>query len=211
MTREFQMAPTGAEGLPLHLVEEISHRVANEYAEAIASLTRAAAGTVADETRQALRRAVERLHAHAESHRALLPPMAGRVNLADYIGRLCAAFSRASLVDRLVRLTLETDEIWLASERAWRVGLAVSELIRNAARHGLRGRAGAITVRITLSHGEMVCLVADDGRMLADLRSGRGMSLVRTLAVELEGSVDWWPGEQGCVVCLRAPAELRRV
>jgi len=211
MTREFQMAMAGAGGLPLHLVEEISHRVANEYAEAIASLTRAAAQSSADDTRRALRTAVERLHAHAENHRALLPPLEGQVNLADYIGRVCAAFARASLDDRRIQLTLETDEIWLTSDRAWRVGLAVAELIRNAARHGLRGRAGAITIRITLSHGEMVCLIADDGRGLADLRSGRGMSLVRTLALELGGSVDWWPSEQGCVACLRAPTEPRRL
>ena len=211
MTRDFHLAMAGAAPLPLHLVEEISHRVANEYAEAIASLTRAATDQATGDARQALRRAVDRLHAHAENHRALLPPREERVNLADYIGRLCGAFSRASLVDRQIKLTLETDEIWLASDRAWRLGLVVSELIRNAARHGLRGRAGAITVRITLCHDEMVCLVGDDGHLLTDLRSGRGMSLVRALASELEGSVDWWPGEQGCVACLRAPAELRRI
>jgi two-component sensor histidine kinase len=205
------MAMASGGALPLHLIEEISHRVANEYAEAIASLTRAAAEPATGETRQALRRAVDRLHAHAENHRALLPPREEQVNLANYIGRLCAAFARASLVDRQVQLTLETDEIWLASDRAWRLGLVVAELIRNAARHGLRGRAGAITVRITLSHGEMVCLVGDDGHHLSDLRSGRGMSLIRALAGELEGSVDWWPSERGCVACLRAPTELRRL
>lgn len=211
MTRDFQVATAGGGTLPLHLVEEISHRVANEYAEAIASLTRAAAGPATGETRQALRRAVDRLHAHAENHRALLPPREERVNLADYIGRLCAAFARASLVDRQIQLTLETDEIWLASDRAWRLGLVVAELIRNAARHGLRGRAGAIVVRITLSHDEVICLVGDDGHLLTDLRSGRGMGLIRALAEELEGRVDWWPGEHGCVACLRAPTELRRL
>lgn len=210
MMRDFQPAPTGGDRLPLHLVEEISHRVANEYAEAIAGLSLAAAGSVGCEARQALRHAAERLHAHAQNHRALLPPMAGQVNLADYVGKLCAAFSLASLADRRVSLTLETDEIWLASDRAWRLGLAISELIRNAARHGLRGRAGAITVQIARSCGDVVCLVGDDGRNQMDVSAGRGVGLVRTLAGELSGSIEWWRADSGCLACLRVPLEPRR-
>jgi two-component sensor histidine kinase len=208
MTQAFHMGLTGAEPLPLHLVEEINHRVINEYAEAIAGLSRAAADPACD-VRQALRQAADRLHAHAENHRALLPPMEGRVNLADYMGRLCASFSRAFLADRQIALTLETDEVWLVSDRAWRLGLIIAELIRNAARHGLGGRGGTITVQITRSCGDVVCLVGDDGRIKPAGKSGRGMALMRALASDLGGSVEWWRDECGCLVQLRAPAELR--
>jgi two-component sensor histidine kinase len=208
MSRDFQIASAGGASLPLHLVEEISHRVANEYAEAISGLSLAAAGPIGGELRQALRHAADRLHAHAENHRALLPPMEARVNLADYIGRVCAAFSRATLAERRVGLVLKADDVWLASDRAWRLGLAVAELIRNAARHGLHGRAGVIWVQVTLSCGDVVCLISDDGIAPARLAPGRGTALVQALAGELGGVVEWRSGDPGCLACLRVPAEL---
>ncbi|KRA61206.1 hypothetical protein ASD89_04165 [Caulobacter sp. Root656] len=202
------MASARGAGLPLHLVEEISHRVVNEYAEAISGLSLAAAGPIGGDLRQALRHAADRLRAHAENHRALLPPMEARVNLADYVGRLCAAFSRATLAERRVGLVLETDEVWLASDRAWRLGLAVAELIRNAARHGLHGRGGVIWVQLTRSRGDVVCLVSDDGIAPARLAPGRGMALVQALVSELGGAVEWRSGDTGCLACLSVPAEL---
>ena len=71
--------------LGLHLVEEISHRVFNEYAEAIALLTLAASRnrTTADPV---LTQAADRLRAHAETHRALLGPSDGPIDLGQYIG-----------------------------------------------------------------------------------------------------------------------------
>ena len=208
MSRDFQMASARGAGLPLHLVEEINHRVVNEYAEAISGLSLAAAGPVGGDLQQALRQAADRLHAHAENHRALLPPMEARVNLADYVGRLCAAFSRATLAERRIGLVLETDDVWLASDRAWRLGLAVAELIRNAARHGLHGRGGVIWVQVTRSCGDVVCLVSDDGIAPARLAPGRGMALVQALVGELGGVVEWRSGDSGCLACLSVPAEL---
>ncbi|WP_293675828.1 sensor histidine kinase [uncultured Phenylobacterium sp.] len=205
MTPETNLMQGHAGGLPLYLVEEISHRVANEYAEAIAGLSLAAAGSGRTEVRQALRRAADRLHAHAETHRALLPPIDGHVNLADYVGRLCAAFSKSTLADRGVSLAVETDDIWLASDRAWRLGLAVSELVRNAARHGLAGRSGAIVVRLSLAGSDVVCTVSDDGVVLAGARPGRGVGLVRALALELGGVCDWWFTPRGAFARLCAP------
>jgi two-component sensor histidine kinase len=55
--------------LALHLVEEISHRVVNEYTEAIAILALAASRGHAPAD-LALARAANRLRAHADSHRA---------------------------------------------------------------------------------------------------------------------------------------------
>ena len=207
MTLQFHLTQTPSGDLPLHLVEEISHRVANEYAEAIAGLSLAAAGSPRSEVQQALRAAAERLRAHAETHRALLPPVNGQVNLADYVGRLCAAFSKATLADRRVRLAVETDEVWLTSDRAWRVGLAVAELVRNAARHGLQGRAGAIVVRIAIACEDVVCSVCDDGAANTAVEPGRGVGLVRALAAELGGSVEWWFSPRGSLARLRAPID----
>jgi two-component sensor histidine kinase len=202
--RTTAMAETTAS---LHLVDEINHRVANEFAEAISGLALAARGA-AGEAQAALRRAADRLRAHAEAHRALMAPWEARVNLADYLGLVCGSLTNASLAERCVRLSLHIDDIWMASDRAWRFGLALSELVRNAARHGLGGRAGVITVGVLQSGGQVVGLVCVDGHGDAELRTGRGMSVVRALVAELGGSVEWLPGERGCVTRLRLPADI---
>ena len=58
---------------PLILVQEISHRVVNEYTQAIAGIRLAAAGVASPEGRLALVAAATQLHVYAEAHRALGP------------------------------------------------------------------------------------------------------------------------------------------
>lgn len=206
MTLECFASQAAAPTLPLHLVEEINHRVVNQYAEAISSLALAAAMTTSQPARHALSLAAERLRAHAETHRALLPPaVEGVVDLADYIGRLCASLAKAGLADNRVRIAVETDDVWLAADRCWRIGLIVAELVRNAACHGPSGGPGAIVVRIEEDAGRLSCMVCDNGRAGANPRPGRGLQLARSLAAELGGSVEWWFTPAGCLTRLQAP------
>lgn len=206
MTPQMSLPGPAAE-MPLHLVEEINHRVVNEYAEAISSLSLAAARGSAGDAPAALALAADRLRAHAETHRALLQPADGQVNLADYVGRLCVSLSRASLADRRVHLTFESDDIWLSSARAWRIGLVVAELVRNAARHGLHGRDGAITVRLADHDGHIRGRVGDNGLAPEALRPGRGVGLVRALTAELGGSADWLLSPSGCMAHFHVPID----
>ncbi|HYG48649.1 MAG TPA: sensor histidine kinase [Allosphingosinicella sp.] len=191
--------------LPLHIVDEINHRVINEYAEAISALSLAARSST-PEAQAAIGEAAARLRAHVEAHRALVPPGPdGPVNLANYLGELCASLSRASLAERGVRIALRTDEIRVAPDTAWRIGLILAELVRNACRHGLDGGAGAIAVRVTEHRGIILCLVADSGRGSPDSRMGRGRRLARAIAGELGGSVDWWFSPTGSLARLEVP------
>ena len=193
----------------LHLLEEISHRVANEYAEAIATLRLAAAEAGNAQARAALGNVAMRLRAHADAHRALLAPAArGPVDLVDYVGQVCASMTLASLAPSGVRLLVEADEIWLESDRSWRVGLILAELIRNAARHGLGGGPGAIRVTIVEVCGWVSCEVSDNGRPARASAPGRGCKLVEALAAELGGSVDWWFTPRGCHVRLDIPTTV---
>jgi hypothetical protein len=123
---------------PLILVEEISHRVVNEYSQAIAGIRLAARDVASSEAQAVLATAATRLLSFAEAHRALQAPRSGEtINLADYLHRLCGAMTASFLQERGVRLSLSTDAVALPGERCWRVGLIVSELITNCVRHGL--------------------------------------------------------------------------
>ena len=204
-------APNAAAGstLPgLTLVEEIGHRVINEYAEAIGSLSIAASALQGGAANAALERAADRLREHADAHRSLLPPRTGGVlNLADYLGGICNAYSRATLAQRgvLLHLRFVTVDPILPPRRCWLIGLVVAELIRNAARHGLRGRGGEIRVHVGREQGVLTCLVSDDGRGSADAKPGRGQGVIRALVAELGGAVEWAFTGQGTTALVQLP------
>jgi len=191
---------------PLHLIDEITHRVVNEYTEAICALGLAAAASRDLAARTALITAASRLRAQVEAHRALQSPFtAGPVDLADYVGEVCARLAQAPLAEAGARLTVDADEVWLDTGRAWRVGLIVAELVRNAARHGLRGRPGSIRVGIAERGEHIHCWVSDDGAGVSSARFGRGRRLVLALAADLGGAVHWAFTPPGCAVQLTFP------
>ncbi|WP_157220409.1 ATP-binding protein [Flavisphingomonas formosensis] len=203
-------AASGQSPVPVafSLVEEINHRVVNEYSEAIASLNLAASRAGDNRLKAELANAAERLRDHAEAHRALMPPRtAERENIADYIGRICNSFARATLAERGLLLTLHTADILLPASRCWRLGLIVAELIRNAARHGRFDSTGRIMVHIADHAGEVRCLVRDTGTARAKAEPGRGQGLIRALVAELEGMVEWSFTAEGCLVLVRIPAK----
>ena len=191
------------------LVEEITHRVANEYAIAIASIGMETARIVDPDARAALRRVAAKLGAFAEAHRALQSPGCnGEMNLGDHLDRLCAAISDAALRERGVKLILLEDEIVLAPERCWRVGLIVAELITNAVRHGFGCNGGMIVVEVRRVGAEVLCQVADNGGSLPDPPPSRGRHVVEGLAGELGGDIRWRFGPNGVTAMLSFPLGL---
>lgn len=198
-------SPASCQPLASHLFEEISHRVINEYSEAIAILSLAASrGEVT--AAPALRRAADRLHAMAEAHRSLLVPIAEEdIDLGHHVGKLCSSLSRAYLSERGIQLTVATDEIPLDAARCWRVGLIVSELVRNAARRGLKDRQGSIRVTLNRSGSSVWCVVCDDGFAASDPPEGHEWRLIRALTAELGGSVQWKFTPCGSVAGVRFP------
>jgi two-component sensor histidine kinase len=175
---------------PWLFLTEIEHRVANEYALAVASVSLAAARTTDQDAKAALGATAQRLRDYADMHRALrAPPTGAETDLAACLRDLCRAISRASLAERGVSLTLVETSMQIDAERCWRVGLIVFELVTNAVRHGLAHRGGAIRVELTRSGGDIRCLVADDGEASPDYEPGLGTRLVDALAEELGGFV----------------------
>jgi two-component sensor histidine kinase len=189
-----------ADPAALHLVEEISHRVVNEFSEAIAMISLAARAQDGA-GRAALEQAAERLRAHAHGHRALLPPKTRQLlDLAEHLERVCGAMALAFIADNGARLLLRADNVLLPADRCWRIGLIVAELVRNAARHGLSGGDGLIVVRILADPGKLRCIVCDNGNAAPKSSTGLGQGLVRRLAGDLGGEVQWRFTDHGCTV-----------
>jgi two-component sensor histidine kinase len=199
--------PVAQGAVPLLLIEEITHRVINEYAVAIRSIDSEAAHLVDVAARAALGRATARLRAQADAHRALQPPAArGSLNLGEYLARLCAALSAACLAEHGMRLELVDEDIDLAPERCWRVGLIVSELFANAIRHDRNTSGRTITVQVRRGDAEVRCRVADNGVASSDPGASRGRGVVVRLAHELGGDVNWCFMPDGVTALLSFPA-----
>src|ERR1700756_3555693 len=93
----------------------------------------------------------------------------------------------------------------LDAERCWRLGLIVAELVTNAARHGLKERAGKISVVLRPRQSFLECRVLDNGRAPTESRPGRGLAIVQALARELDGEIDQSFGSRGSVSILTIP------
>lgn len=193
------IAPTQCHGSEqLLLVQEISHRVMNEYSHAIAGIRLAARAVASDEARAALATAATTLMSYAEAHRALQAPTSkGSADLSDYLGRLCSTMTASRLQERGVRLTLSADSVMLPAERCWRIALIVSELITNSLRHGLKNGPGHIRVELEAGNPTTVCRIVDNGSGPTALKPGCGFKVVAGLASEIGGTVRWSFGPEG--------------
>jgi two-component sensor histidine kinase len=183
---------------PWLLVQEITHRAANEYAADIGSISLAAARCANTDAKAPLTGAARRLLDYADALRALQQPVAiGPADLRQYLRELCGAIVRASLAERNMTLTLIEESIELETEPCWCVGMIVSELIRNAVRHGLR----VIVVELATQGGAVQCRVTDDGISIHP-KPGCGVRIARALTLELRGDIDWHFGPRETIALL---------
>ena len=197
---------------PWLYIAEMEHRVANEYALAVATISLAAARSSDADVKATLGGAAQRLRDYANVHRTLQAPLKpGLMDLSLYLRGLFDALVRASLGERGVSLTLIERSVEIEAQRCWRVGLIASELITNAVRHGFRGGPGAITIEMATSAGQVQCRVRDDGRAVLAPTAGNGTHLVDSLAKELGGFVDRRFGHNGTSVLLSFPEFVREV
>ena len=145
---------------PLLYVAELLHRVSNEYASAISLASVMASRAPSPEVKSTLKTDSE-----TTGPAGLLPPVVdGTADLGDYLTRLCQAKVAAELERRGTTLRLAVvSPVALEHSRCWRVGLIVSELITNAARHGLPSGHGEIFVSVAANAGQVVCRVSDNG------------------------------------------------
>jgi two-component sensor histidine kinase len=183
------------------LLDEFTHRTNNEFASAISIVALAAARSTSEEVKVALATAQDRLQNYARVQHALQMPEHGTfIDATAYLRQLCRAISRSKLDSQGIELLFVERPVWMNSERSWRVGMIVSELITNAARHGFNGRTGVIRVVLMSSSREFVeCCVSDDGMAQPSVRPGRGLKIIEALVRGLGGKIEQHFGLEGTV------------
>src|ERR1700730_17712432 len=189
------------------LLREFSHRINNEFASAIGALS-IAARSANDEARAALAAVQDQLQMYARVHHALqMPEHTSCIDAAEYLRQLCRAISRSRLESKNIELLLVERTFQMNSERCWRLGLIVSELITNAERHALRNGGGLIRVELLPSLSFIECRVTDNGMSKANTGSGHGLKIVEALTKSLGGTIDQRFGPHGGTAVLIFPAD----
>jgi two-component sensor histidine kinase len=195
---------------PFLYITEFLHRVHNEHTCAISLATRLAARSAHEETKTALAKIIDRLHALAASHQILRPPLTeASADLSVSLTQLCRAMSSSGLAERDIELHLAiTEPVMIDAKRCWRAGLIISELITNASRHAFTSQAGRISVAVETAAGQIICSVSDDGSPTATLKRGLGSELIDALAVDLDGYVERIQNASGTTITLFFPQDL---
>jgi two-component sensor histidine kinase len=188
------------------LLDELNHRISNEFASLISLVFHAARASANDEVKRALSGVAQVLHSYAEVHHALRPPEHGRlVDAEGYLSKLCRAISRSKLDHMNIDLVLAAPPLLLESDRCWQLGMILSELITNAARHAFAGGPG--TIRVELLHADEIvkCTVRDNGSAAAQVRPGRGLRIIEELTKGLNGRFERKFGPAGTAAVLSFP------
>ena len=191
------------------LLREFSHRINNEFSSAIGAISTAAVRSANGEAKAALAAVQDQLQNYAQVHHALqMPEHSSRIDAAVYLRRLCRAISRSKLDRKGIELRLAERSFRMNTDRCWRLGLIVSELITNAERHAFRKRGGWIGVDLLPSATFVECRISDNGASEGTIYPGRGLRIVEALASSLGGTIKQDFGPQGATALLIFPTEM---
>jgi two-component sensor histidine kinase len=188
MTKHIVQLPNPDESL---LLRELNHRIKNELTSAIYAVSANAVKSDSVAVKAALLDVVDRLHQWSDVHRAQHMPDRGRLaDAAKYLEHLCFSITRYRLDRLAIRVLFSADDLRLEGERCWKLGLIVSELLTNVARHAqFDARHPELRVELKLAGSVVKCRVSDNGSAPEPVRSGRGLAIVGELTGSLGGRV----------------------
>ncbi|OSJ32178.1 ATP-binding protein [Bradyrhizobium japonicum] len=193
------------------LLRESHHRVADGVASAIDLVSAAIIRAEGAEAKAVLSDVASLLHGHAEVHLMLARPQSeALVDAAEHVHRLGCGMRRSRLDGMKIQLIFDTECVPLQSERCWRLGLIVHDLIATAAKHAcFDARAGEIKVKLTRRGALVNCIVLDNGSRSVRSDSGRRVRIDNDLARSLGGRIEQGFGTEFTSVVLSFPLTER--
>ncbi len=180
-------------------IREIHHRVKNNL-QTVAALLRLQARRLPEgEGRSALDEAVRRVGVIALVHETLSQGFDEMVDFDEIAARGLAAIIEVARREHPIESRVKGSFGLLRPEDATALAMVLSELVQNAAEHGLRDGGGCIEVTVERSGQEgdevLTVTIADDGEGLpegfAPGRSGLGTQIVQSLVQDLRGRITW--------------------
>jgi two-component sensor histidine kinase len=191
-------------------IREIHHRVKNNL-QTVASLMRIQMRrTTSDEAKDALDQAIRRVSAIALVHNTLAEGFSEEVNFDEVfessmrlVGELATDSSRE------IKLRIDGKFGQLDSKLATALAVALTEVVTNAASHGLGERGGSILITPRQTAKQLTIEVEDNGVGFEkeDIGTGLGTQIIKTLIEgELRGKISWFsPKDGGTKVAISIP------
>ena len=177
------------------LLTELQHRARNSFNTIIGLMRLKSEMVRTDEAKEVIQALQIRVEAMADLYSLLYESGSpNSVYMDDYLKRIISSLE--GLSDK-VRITLSADRLQTDSKKAATLGLIATELITNSIKHAFPGRdSGHIRVSFRLIDEQQVLTVADNGIGFPDNTEqaypyGLGLRLVRVLASQIKGSVDF--------------------
>src|ERR1700730_15713903 len=177
MTKHIVQLPTPDGSL---LLRELNHRINNELNSAIYAVSAKAVQSDSVAVKAALLDVADLLHQCADVHRAQHMPDRGRLtDAARYLQQICFSMAKYRLDRLAIRVLFSADDLRLEGERCWKLGLIVSELLTNVARHvKFEAKHPELRVKLVLTGNVVNCGVSDNGSAPKPIRRGRGLTIV---------------------------------
>lgn len=197
------------------LLHEMNHRIGNSLQLIISMIRLQVSATKDEHAKSVLRQAAERVTAIAQVHQRLYTSDdVQSVEMCAYLSKLLedqAAVAR----DRGCHLTVEIDNLRIATDRAISLGIIVTELVTNCLKYAYPEGGGEIRVTLTSLDEASLCLsVEDDGiGISADLNghatvqgTGVGRRIVDAMAKSLGGvlAIQSNPAGTSCRITFQA-------
>jgi len=189
------------------LLRELNHRINNELTYAICTVSAKAVESDNVAVKAALLDVVDLLDQCADVHRALhMPDQERLTDVAKYLQQLCFSMTKYRLERLAIRVLFSADDLRLEGERCWKLGLIVSELLTNVARHAqFDARHPELRVELTLAGNIVKCRVCDNGSTPEPFRRGGGLAIIGELASSLGGRVHTSSAAEGSSFLLTFP------
>jgi two-component sensor histidine kinase len=173
------------------LLREMHHRFGNTLTALVSRLRQDFATFALPEIQGVVNRYESRLVAFGNLHRCLV--IGGTdvwVSVPNYIQRLSKALLEAVLEPLGVRVEVKVHDGELPSETCELVGLLISELVINSAKHAFHGRqSGLVRIELVETAGEWFCAVSDNGNGAGESVPGGGSEIIGRLVQMLGGSI----------------------
>lgn len=203
---EHERALTAARDREL-LLDELTHRIKNEFASVAALLELQARG--GGEQASALRTAADRVRTFARVHRRLeLQHSRIVVDTQSYLDELADDLRATVLALRPIALRCNPERHFMGVEKALPLALIVNELVTNAAKHAFPdNRAGIVEIDFVREEKSYRLTVSDNGVGMTGKprHDSLGHRLLHMLSAQLGGSIELASGSPGTVIVVHVP------
>jgi two-component sensor histidine kinase len=188
------------------LVDELNHRTKNNMQMLLSLLSRAASNARSEEAKRVLEEACGRIAAMAAAQRVLYGRAdASRFDPAEFLTAVCQTLQQ--MLPAEVKVNCKPGVGVVPNDAAMPLALIVNELVTNAVKHGVKGKAWPeVRIELGAQDGELVLSVEDEGEgfdLDAVRKTSSGLQLVSGLARQLQGSFE--VTRNPSTACLRFP------